>query len=323
MYRRDFVLAIAALGLTPTSAKSQRSQKIFRIGILHSDSAEGARRRVVAFTRELQIPGYVEGKNIAIERRFADGNRERLPALASTLIAQKVDIIFSPNYLTTVAAKAATATIPIVFSSVGDPVGMGFIASLSHPGGNITGISNIAPELSAKRLEILKEAIPKISRVAYFMSDRTGEEWMALQPAAKKLGIELLSTNLASQDQGESRSALLRNWRANAILVAAGPTNAVNRKLIIDFAMALRIPTIGLTEEFTGAGGLISYGTSFEDLYRRAAALVDKILKGAKPADLPVERPTRFDLVINIKSAKELGIRIPQTMLVRTNRVLE
>ena len=267
----------------------------------------------------------MDGKNISIEYRFAEGHPDRLPKLAAELVQMKVDVIFSPSSLPAQAAKEATSTLPIVFATVGDPVGNGLVASLARPGGNITGTSIMSPELGPKRLELLKETVPKISRVAVLPSADRGAKIYSdeIQIAAKQLGIETLSTQINSQDDVNQATAQLRKWRADSMYVIETATNALNRVLLAEFAMQMRLPLICGSSAYAEAGALMSYGANYPDGYKRAAALVGKILKGAKPADIPVEQPTKFELIINMKTAKALGIKFPNSILVRVTKVIE
>jgi len=315
------VLVAGALGISlPTVALLQ---KIHRVGIL-STAAKTA-PRLQGFFHELRRLGYIEGRNVAIVGRFAEGKLELLPEFATELAAEKVDVIFASSTNAVQAARQATASIPIVFSVVSDPVGSGFVASLGRPGGNITGISSINRELAAKRLQILKEMLPKTSRVAVLITDepQVGPQLDEVQQAAKRLGISILTAQVLGWDDFERGHKLLRSWRADSIYVVDSTRNSFNRKLIAEFAAQIRLPAIYAESDYAGAGGLVSYGANFDELYRRAAHYVDKILKGAKPAELPVEQPTKFELVINMKTAKALGITIPQSILVRADKVIE
>ena len=327
--RRAFLLAAAAWPvLAVPLASFAQQQKVYRVGMLSTASTTTAGHMFDAFIQGLRELGYVEGKNILIERRFAEGNVDRLPALAAELVQQKVDVIFASNTPTTKAAKQMTGTIPIVFVNVTDPVGSGFVASFARPASNITGISNFNIELSAKRLQLLKEAFPKISRVAVFASSDSRESATFAQVAeaeraAKALRIEVLLTDLQRRDDLERELALVRKWRADSLYFVDAPKNFFNRKLLVEFASKTRLAAVCPAKEYVEAGGLMSYGASFEAQYRRAATFVDKILKGAKPGDIPVEQPTKFELVINMKTAKALGIKFPNSILVRADNVIE
>jgi putative ABC transport system substrate-binding protein len=326
--RRTFLLAgIAWLTLTmPHIACGQQQPKVWRIGILHSNTRATASYVTDAFTQGLRQLGYTDGKNIVIEYRFAEGNQDRLPALAADLVQQKVDVIFASNGASVQAAKRVAGTIPIVFASVGDPVGSGFAATLARPGGNITGTTIISSDLSAKRLQLLKEAFPRISRVAVFTSTESpgnDPQVAEVHRASKALGMEILSTQLGRREEFKQELALLRKWRADSIYVTESPTNSFNRKLLAEFAADARLPAVFGEKGYAEAGGLMSYGANYAVLYRRAATYVDKILKGAKPGDLPIEQPTKFELVINMKTAKALGVTIPQSVMLQTDRVIE
>lgn len=235
-------------------------------------------------------------------------------------------MIFAPNTPSVQAAKKFADTIPIVFATLDDPVGAGFVASFARPGGTITGTSNLVFELSAKRLQVLKEAVPKISRVAVLDTDDSTPrraQFPEIQRATKVLGIEVLRTQILQRGDFEPVSAQLRKWCADSIYVVSSSTNTYNRKLLVEFSTRMRLPAVYYDKEFTEAGGLIAYGPSVETLYRRAAYFVDRILKGARPADLPVEQPTKFDLVINLKTAKAIGVKIPNPVLLKTDKVIE
>ena len=269
--------------------------------------------------------GYVEGKNIEIEYRHADGKLDRLPALAAELVRLKVDIIVSAASSTTGAAKEATSTIPIVMTNEGDPVRSGMVASLARPGGNITGLTNFNPELSGKRLELLKEIIPKLSRVAVVGTSTGPDSAQSLREvelAAKASGVKLLYLDVISPTDIESAFRATTKGRADAIVVLPSGVINAHRKLIVELALKSQLPAIYPNSLWMEPGGLMTYAVSRTDLGRRAAIYVDKILKGAKPSDLPVEQPTKFELVINLKTAKQIGPRIPPNVLARTDRVI-
>ena len=320
--RRKFILALGAL--TPLASFAQ-GKKIYRIGVLTSEGAASSRQRMDAFASTLRERGYAEGGNLVITYRYADGDLKQLPGLAEDLARTRPDVIFAPNTISVLAARTAARSTPIVFSNAGDPVADGLVASLRRPGGNITGTTNITTDLAAKRLEMLRAAVPSASHVAVLLDNsgvNTGQVDV-LPSAAKVLGVQLLMTDLLRREDFEGRMAKLKEWRADAILITSGPNNTFNRKLHVEFAAKLRIPAVGAIAEFTEAGGLMSYGPNFEALYRRAAVYVDRILKGANPADLPVEQPTVFELLVNMQTAKTLGIRIPQAFLLRVDRMIE
>jgi putative ABC transport system substrate-binding protein len=308
------------------AAEAQQATKVPRIGHLTGtlSSANSARRE--AFRQGLRELGYVEGKNIVIEWRAAEEKLDRLPALAAELVRLKVDIIVTGGSSPTRAAKEATTTIPIVMTQDADPVGSGFVGSLARPGGNITGLSTLAPELSGKRLELLKEIVPKLSRVAVFgTSTQPGNEQSLkeVELVAKAFGVKLQYLDVPSSKDVDTAFRAATKGRADAVLMLLpGRVASSQRTQIAEFAVKNRLPVIYSTAPWAEAGGLMSYGTSTTDLDRRAATYVDKILKGAKPADLPVEQPTKFELVINLKAAKQIGLTIPQRVLARADRVI-
>ena len=323
-----FVLCSIALALC-LSAEAQQPKKVPRLGYLSpfdpasdSDRAEGIRLAL----REL---GYIEGQNIAIEYRYAEGKRDRLPERAAELVRLKVDIIVAlggdPLIL---AAKNATKTIPIVMVGAGiDPVEAGFVESLARPGGNVTGITNISRELGGKRLELLKEAVPKLSRVAVLydpaISGSAFEVKEVLPVAARALRLTIQPWEVRAADDFERVFAAMRKERPDGLYVFGGPLMNTNQKRIADFALKSRLPSVYNTWEAVDAGGLMSYGADAADSYRRVAYYVDRILKGTKPADLPVEQPTKFELVINLKTAKQIGLTIPPEVLARASRLIK
>jgi putative tryptophan/tyrosine transport system substrate-binding protein len=312
---------LATFCLTTVSfAEAQQPTKIPRIGYLVSRSGPGPNDQ--AFEDGLRELGYVEGQNIVIERRWAGGNPDQLPDLAADLVRLKVDVIFAGG-ATEGAAKRATGTIPIVFMVEGDPVGSGLVASLARPGGNLTGLTVFADELAGKRLELLKEAIRRISRVAalrYFTSDvihlRTTET------AAQSLGLQLQVLVVKNPKDFDSAFGAAKEGRADALIELSSSFLNTHRKPLLDLASKSRLPAMWESSSFVNDGGLMSYGPSLPELYRRAATYVDKILKGTKPANLPVERPTKFELVINLKAAKQIGLTIPPNVLARADRVI-
>jgi putative ABC transport system substrate-binding protein len=279
-----------------------------------------------AFLRGLRELGWVEGQNIAVEYRWAEGRLERLPELAAELVGLKVDAMLVGGTQAALAAKQATTTIPIVLAGIGDPVGTGLVASLARPGGNITGLSFLASELSAKQLELLKEAVPKVSRVAVLWNPTNSFHRLALrdaEAAARSLGVQLQLLEARSPNEFDSAFAVVTRKRAGALLVLADAVFLLHRTRLADLAARSRLPAMyGLTEH-AQVGGLMAYAPNFADSFRRAAGYVDKILKGAKPGDLPVEQPTKFDLVINLKTAKALGLTIPQSLLIRADQVIQ
>ena len=304
--------------------------KIHRIGYLSAGSVTFDTPRNEGFRQGLRELGYVEGKNLIIELRFAQGRFDHLPALAAELVRLKVDVIVTAGPPSASAAKEATVTIPIVMMNVGDPVGSGFVASLARPGGNITGFSGLAPELSGKRLELLKEVVPKLSRVAVFGSSTSPDNAQSLKEvdlAARALNVQLQNLDIRDASDPKDIETAYRaatKGRAQAMLMMVAPiVTTVHRTQIVDLAVKSRLPVIYAQPANVEAGGLMSYGVSFTDLGRRAATYVDKILKGAKPADLPIEQPMKFELVINLKAAKQIGLTIPPNVLVRADRVIK
>jgi len=305
---------------------AQQPTKIPRIGYLAGTSPSANSTRHEALRQGLRDLGYVEGKNIVIEWRYAEGKRDRVPALAAELVRLKVDIIVSDSASTTRAAKEATSTIPIVMTNDGDPVGQGFVASLARPGGNITGLSTLSPELSGKRLELLKETVPKLSRVAVFGTSTSASNALELREvelAAGALGLKLQYLDVLAPKDIETAFRAAAKERSGAVLMnVSGGIMSFQRKEIPELAVKSRLPVIYHRPNYVEAGGLMSYGPIYLDLDRRAATYVDKILKGTKPADLPVEQPIKFEFIINLKAAKQIGLTIPPNVLVRADKVI-
>jgi putative ABC transport system substrate-binding protein len=307
------------------SASAQQPTKIPRIGYLAASSLSTNAARIEAFRQGLREIGYVEGKNIVIELRSAEGKPDRLPALAAELVRLKVDVIVSAAPTVTRAIKEATVTIPIVMAQDRDPVGNGFVANLARPGGKITGLSILSPELSGKRLELLKETIPRLSRVAVLGNSTDPGHPQVLKEtevAAGAFGVKLQYLDVLSSKDIETAFRAASKGRADAVL--ALPIGVLNfqRKQVVELAVKSRLPAIYYAAEWVEDGGLMTYGVSFIDLYRRAATYVDKILKGAKPGDLPVEAPTKFEMIINLKAAEQIGLTIPPNVLARADKVI-
>jgi len=327
MSKKIICLALSALLFAlSVSAQAQQAGKIPRIGYLAASSLSGQSARIEAFRQGLRELGYVEGKNIVIEYRSAEGKLDRLPALAAELVRLKVDIIVTGGPIPTRVAKGATSTIPIVMTQDVDPVGTGLVASLARPGGNITGLSTLAPELSGKQLELLKETIPKLSRVAVFGTSTRAGNAQALEEielAAKAFGVKLQYLDVLGPKDIETAFRAASKGRADAVLmmVAGGIANS-QRTQIAELAVKSRLPAIYDRSEFVDDGGLMSYGANRSDLARRAATYVDKIMKGRTPADLPVEQPMKFEFIINLKAAKQIGLTIPPNVLVRADKVI-
>jgi len=332
MDRRTFIIGVA-LGVlaAPLAAKAQQLVKVYRIGFLGFGSRETTAPYLNAFEDRLRELGYVEGRNITIERRFADGKTEQLPNLLAELVRLQVDVImvgaafaYFPGSAG-VDARRLTKTIPIVMW-VGDPVGSGLVASLARPGGNITGLSLFNPEIAAKQLEMLKEVIPRLALLAVLQNPTDASHALSLNEldiAARSLRVQLQVFQVREPDEFETAFAAMTRDRASAVMVLGDSMFLLHRARIADLAKRQRLPSIFVQREHVEAGGLMAYGTNVRDLFRRAATYVDKILKGAKPADLPVEQPTKFELVINMKTAKALGLTIPQSLLLRADEVIQ
>ena len=324
---------LVALGFAPIAASyasfaQPQPAKVPRIAFLAGGSRSADSLLIETFWRRMKELGYIEGKNITAEYRFAEGALERLPQFAAELARLNINVVVGPGS-GAVAARKVTNTIPIVMT-YGEPLESGLVASLARPGGNVTGLSGFASELGGKQLEVLKEAFPQISRVAVIWWNATNPPGFGnalllenMKPAAAALRVTLQPLEVRSLDDLEPAFSTIRKERANAIIVLRNPLTATHRARIVDFAAQNRLPAMYGDGEFVQSGGLISYGVNIADLWGRAATYVDKILKGAKPADLPVEQPTKFELVINMKTAKALGITIPQSVLFRADRVIE
>jgi putative ABC transport system substrate-binding protein len=326
--RRKLVIALGAGVLIESLASfaQQRPAKIRRIGLLSPFSPSDAEPWHRAFRQGLRDLGWVEGKDISIEYRYVEGRGDRLPDLAADLVRLNVDIIVTSVSPDAVAAKNATRTIPIVMAAPGDPVALGLAESLARPGGNITGLSQISPELAGKRLELLKEIVPKLSLVAVLWNPQSKISeisWKEIQPPARALGLQLHSMEARSSTDFDKAFEDATRAHAGAVAVMPDPLFGGNLKRIADLATKNRLPSTYHMREFADSGGLVAYGPDRSDMFRRAAAYVDKILKGAKPGDLPIEQPTKFELVVNMKTAKALGIKVPQSILVRANGVIE
>ncbi|HEU5297530.1 MAG TPA: ABC transporter substrate-binding protein [Burkholderiaceae bacterium] len=327
MDRRDTALALLALGAAPLAAEAQQAAKVARIGYLSPSLASSPHLRD-AFLQGLGDLGYVEGRNVAIEYRDAEGKLERVPALAAELVALKDVIFVGGGTRVTLAAMQATKTIPIVFTGVGDPVESGLVTSLARPGGNVTGLSSLGPELVGKRLELLKQAVPGVDRVAVLrlpgaLGERTDKDMLTgADVAARALGVRLQFVEARGPDEFARAFSDMSSARAGALTVLPSNRFLREHRRLVDLAAKNRLPAVYTSREFVDAGGLMSYGANSVDLHRRAATYVDKILKGAKPGDLPVEQPTKFELVINLKTAKALGLTIPQSVLVHADEVI-
>ena len=328
--RRDFLLAVGALLAAPLAAKAQQAAKTARIGYLSPNAAAVNPRLVEAFRQGLGDLGYVEGRNLLIEFRSAEGKSERLPALATELVALKVDVILSGGgTLAALAAQQATRTLPIVIVAVGDPVTSGLVTSLARPGANVTGLSLLFPELVSKCLELLKQAVPGVSRVAVLsqpgaVPERTEKDILkGAEVAARALGMQLQVVEARGAEDFDRAFSQMTSTRMGALTVLSTPVFSSERKRLVNLAAKNRLPTVFSFREYVEAGGLISYGPDLADLYRRSATYVDRILKGTKPSELPVEQPSKFELVINLRTAKQLGLTIPQSVLARADEVIQ
>jgi putative tryptophan/tyrosine transport system substrate-binding protein len=318
-----WLLAILVL-TTVSPAKAQQPAKIRPVGLLGGSSASANAGRVQAFRQGLRDLGYVEGKNIAIEQRWAEGKNERLPEFATELVRLQVAIIITSGTAATKTAKHATVEIPIVVASAGDLVREGLVDSLARSGGNVTGLTAISPDLSGKRLEILKESVPKATRFAviWHRNPNDEKEVKETESAAQAMRVQLQSLPVQSPDEFQNAYAVMKKEHAEALLFIGGPLLSVHRKQLFELAATNRLPSICNDPSWAEDGCLMSYGPDRRDMFRQAATYVDKILKGAKPADLPVEQPKKFELVINLKAAKQIGLTIPPNLLARADRVI-
>jgi putative ABC transport system substrate-binding protein len=324
--RRAFVAGCLGLLAAPLAAGAQSAGKVYRIGWLANDRDPPGDE---AFQQGLRELGWIEGQNLLIEYRFADGKPERLPALAAELVALKVDVVVAPNTPAALAAKHATRTLPIVFIGAGDPVTSGLVTTLARPGGNVTGLSVLSTELVGKWLELLKQAVPGVSRVAALwqpgaMDERTDKDMQeGAEVAAQALGVRLQFVEARGPADFDRAFSDMTKARVGALTVRPAPMFISERRRLVDLAAKNRLPAVYAWREFVDAGGLMAYGPNLSDLYRRAATYVDKILKGAKPGDLPVEQPTKFELVLNLKTAGALGLTMPPAVLARADEIIQ
>jgi putative tryptophan/tyrosine transport system substrate-binding protein len=326
--RRRFVIAIGASALVPvlSHGQSKNPGKVARIGILVPANRELFSNRFASFQSRLRELGYIEGKNVVYEYRYADGKLDRLPDLARELIAAKVDLIFSAGAESVLAAMNATTTIPILFGTVQDPLASGIVRSLSKPGANATGMSALGPDLSRKRLQLLKDIAPGIARVGFLWSPvASGSNFQLhdMQAASAAVGLQLQSLEVRDAKDLELAFQSILKDQLRGLVTNPDPLINAERTRIVDFAAKNRLTAVYAAPEFSEAGGLMAYGPSYNDLWRRSANYADKILKGAKPADLPVQLPTKFELTINMKTARAIGITIPNSILVRAEKVIE
>ena len=320
------IAIVITLAICGTVAHAQQPKNIPRIGLLSALSPSAVSPWVQAFRQGLSDRGFVEGKNILIEYRYAEGKVDHLKELADELVRIKVDVIVTGGALTTSRVKEATSTIPIVMAQDADPVGSGIIASLARPGSNITGLSFMSPEITGKRLELLKETVPGLTRVAVLTAERNpadSETARELQGAARALEVKLQILHGRNPNQIDGAFSAMTKEHAGAFMVITSPVLSENRARILNYAVKTRLAATYPNESWVQSGGLMTYGTNLADLWRRAAVYVDKILKGTKPADLPVEQPTKFDFIINLKAAKQIGLTIPPNVLARADKVIK
>jgi putative ABC transport system substrate-binding protein len=325
--RRAFIGALTGLLAAPLAAEAQQAGKVYRVGYLTAGSVTANPRVLEAFRQGLRDLGWVEGQNIVIEYRSAEGRFDRLPDLAAELVRLKVDVIVAAPTPAALAAKNATGTVPIVGVSLTEPVGLGLIGSLARPGGNVTGVSySVGTDIFGKDLELLKEVVPKVRRVAVLSNPDGPAQPLTIsniKGAARSLGLQLLLLEARAPGDFDGAFAAMARERVGALFVVTDPMFIPHRTRLTDLAAKNRLPSIFTQRADVEAGGLMSYGPNFADMYRRAATYVDKILRGAKPADLPVEQPTKFELVINLKTANALGLTIPRSVLARADEVIQ
>jgi len=329
MIAKAFIIAVTlAIGvlITPPASHAQQRGHVPRLGYLGTSSASLESELLKAFREGLRDHGYVEGQNIVIEYRWAEGNYQRFPGLVADLVKLKVDLILTAGTPGAFAAKRATQTIPIVMAVSGDAVGTGLVSSLARPGGNLTGLTTMVPDLEGKRLEILREILPKLVTVGVLLNTSnplTAIQWEQTKTGAKALGIQLQPIELQRPEDFKDAFARIARQRPDAITMVADRFQLAHRMQILDFVAKARVPAMYPYKDFVIAGGLVSYGPSYEDLFRRSASYVDKILRGAKPSDLPIEQPTKFELLVNLKTARTLGVPIPPSLLQRADHVFE
>ena len=325
MKRREFITFLGSVAAAWPLAASAQS-KIPRIGFMGNSTAALEANLVDAFREGLREHGYEEGRNIVIEYRWADGKYDQFPALVAELIAAKVDAIVTAGTPAALAVKRATTTVPLVMVAVGDPVGTGLVPSLARPGGNLTGLSSIAPDLEGKRLQLLREVVPALSHVAMFINSLNPFHVSSMKQAraaAQAMGIKLQLHDIRKSEDLDDAFAAIRKERPDALLILADRVFLHNRERMMDFTKEQRLPNVNAYKELVEVGGLMSYGPSYEDMHKRAAIYVDKILKGAKPADLPIEQPSKFTFIVNLKAAKALGVTVPSQLLGLADQLIE
>ena len=327
MKRRAFIALLGgALAAWPLAARAQQSQKVPRIGVLLPGTAASFALRTKAFIEGLRELGYIDGQTVAIEWEWGQDRVEGLSELAAELVGRNVDVLLTGGTAAAKALKSATGTIPIVMAIIGDPVAAGLVESLARPGGNATGFSIVAPDLSGKRLELLREIVPDISPVAVMLNPKNPQsqfELKEMQAAAQALGLQLHAVQVSPQDSLEEAFAAMTRASARGLIVLTDPIFFSQRRKIVDLSSRSRLPAMYFFQDFVAEGGLVSYAPSDTDLYRRSATYVHRILSGAKPSELPVEQPTKFDLAINLKAAKALGVEVPPMLLARADEVIE
>ena len=324
MKRREFLAFLAVVAALPLEASAQ--SRIPRIGFMGNSTAALEANLLDAFREGLRELGYEEGRNIIIEYRWADGKYEQFPVLVAELIASKVDVIVTAGTPAALAVKKATTAVPLVMVAVGDPVGTGLVPSLARPGGNLTGLSSIAPDLEGKRLQLLREVVPALSHVAMFINSLNPFHVSSMKQArdaAQTMGIKLQLHDIRKSEDLDDAFAAIQKERPDALLILADRVFLHNRHRIVDFTIEQRLPNVNAYKELVEVGGLMSYGPSYEDMHKRAAIYVDKILKGAKPADLPIEQPSKFTFIVNLKAAKALGITVPSQLLGLVDQLIE
>lgn len=325
MQRREFISLLGGAAAWPLAAWAQPN-RTYRIGILETIPLASNAANFNALRQGLQQLGYIDGRNLVLEYRSADGHADRFHALALELVRRHVDLIVTRGTPAARAAKETTTTIPVVMAAIGEPLGVGVVATLAHPGSNITGLSAFVTELAGKRIELIKEMLPSISRVAFMQNmgnPVSPPQWDASRAAAATLGIAIELFDVRNAQDIAHAFGMVADHKVNAILVGIDGTTQANGAMIIEMAAKEKIATTYPSREFVDAGGLLSYGVSYPDLYRRSASLIDKIFKGANPGDLPVEQPTKLELVINLKTAKALGLTVPPTLLSRADEIIE
>ncbi len=325
--RRAFLHAVGGGVLVPLAAEAQPTGKVYRIGCILTAAPNETVHLIKALSEGLRELGYVEGRNVVVEKRFAEGRQDRLPALATELVQLKVDVLVTGSNPVIAVVKQLTATIPVVMAVSRDPVGAKFVASLARPGANITGLANdTAPEIIGKNLALLKEAVPRAARVAFLWNPvppGAKASKNVVESAARNLGVSFQSVEVRARDDFDGAFAAMVRERANGVVVAQDPVTFDSRSQVVLLAAKNRLPAVYGVREFAEVGGLMSYGPNIADQFRRAATYVDKILKGARPGDLPIEQPTKFELVINLKTARALGLTIPPSLLQRADQVIE